>query len=244
MADRIRIVTLRLGMARAYLVRQGAASILVDSGYPGNKLAESLDKAGIGVRDLGLALITHAHVDHFGGLASLKALSPGLAIAVGEADAASLAEGRNADLKPYGRMGRFAALFSRGDVASPSQAATILFRGGENLSPYGLQAEIIATPGHTRGSLSLFLAEACDEGGREVGPAAIVGDLVMGGFVFSASPKPPLLRLGHRGAQGLPRKAPKARRHPPLYGTRRPPRRGESISEIRTLRILRRPTKA
>ena len=51
-----------------------------------------------------------------------------------------------------------------------------------------MDAEVLAVPGHTRGSLVVLVPGACDRTGRPQGTAAIVGDLVMGGFVFSGIP--------------------------------------------------------
>lgn len=188
---------LELGLARAYILRGEDGTVLVDAGTDGRGLEAGLAQAGVDPAEIVLAIVTHAHADHFGGLPWLEGLRRGLPIAIGEADADALEEGRNADLVPLGAKGRLASLLSRGDARFPSLPATLRFKGGESLSPYGLDAEILATPGHTRGSISILVPEAMDGSGRPLGPVAVVGDLVMGGFVLHARPQAPFFGSGY-----------------------------------------------
>jgi len=58
----------------------------------------------------------------------------------------------------------------------------ILINKELDLKPYGVKGKIVSTPGHTPGSLSVILA-----GGK-----AIVGDLLMGGFILKRKPRYPL----------------------------------------------------
>lgn len=189
---------LDLGLVNAYVLRSGQNAILVDSGYPGSDIASKLAALGLEPGQPRLALVTHGHSDHFGGLAGLVALMPELPVAVGEADADGMARGADVDLLPLGRRGRMAAKFSGFAARRARRVGTprgikadLLLQGGETLALYGLGARILATPGHTRGSLSLFIEEAEDASGRSIGPAAIVGDLVMGGFIMGRRPSVP-----------------------------------------------------
>jgi hydroxyacylglutathione hydrolase len=201
MTAKTKIIVLDLGMAHAYALIGGEGRVLVDSGVPGEGILVALRIAGIEAKGLRLAIVTHAHRDHFGGMAALSAAYPDLGIAIGALDAASLVEGSNADLVPLGAKGRVAAVLmkaverSRGSqprepsVAAPSIAVRL--SGGESLSPYGVEASILSTPGHTRGSVSVIVPDAVDAQGCELGTAAIVGDLVMGGFLSHRSPSLP-----------------------------------------------------
>ncbi len=186
-----KIWSLELGMARAFAIRGEDGIILVDCGYNGPSLETGMVKAGIDPGKLSLVIITHAHNDHFGGLPWLSGQRKGLPVAVGTADADALERGRNADLLPLGQKGRFAARLSKGEQSFPSFPATLCFSGGESLEPYGMDAQVIATPGHTRGSISIVLPSAEDVKGKTLGCAAIVGDLVMGGFVFHGRAQAP-----------------------------------------------------
>lgn len=195
------VCRLNLGLVNAFLLESGGNAVLVDSGYPGSDIASRLDPLGLGAGQPRLALVTHAHSDHFGGLPGLLALMPDLKVAAGEADAEGLARGVDVDLEPFGRRGRLVSRLSgagrgRPRAAAPGLKADLLFRGGESLALYGLEARILATPGHTHGSLSVFVEDAVDRKGRPLGPVAVVGDLVMGGFVMTRRPFPPLFASG------------------------------------------------
>ena len=192
----IRVHFLKLGIVRAYILEAPEASILVDSGYPGTDLGAAIAAQAPGCPPFTAAILTHAHADHFGGFPGFMGSRPGLVLACGEADAPGLAQGINVDLKPLGLKGRLFALASKGSRPVPTVPATRLVADGESLAAWGLEAMILATPGHTRGSISVFLPEAEDSRGRALGPTALVGDLVMGGFVLHALPGPPLFASG------------------------------------------------
>ena len=199
------VCRLNLGMVNAFLLESGGNAVLVDSGYPGSDIASRLDALGLEADQPRLALVTHAHSDHFGGLPGLLALRPDLKVAVGEADAEGLALGIDVDLEPLGQRGRLAARLTgtgrQNDGGQPRATgrgikADLLFQGGESLALYGMDATILATPGLTRGSLSVFIEDAEGRDGRPLGPVAIVGDLVMGGFVMKKRPSPPFFASG------------------------------------------------
>jgi glyoxylase-like metal-dependent hydrolase (beta-lactamase superfamily II) len=191
------LLPLRLGLVNAYLLVEGGRAVLVDGGYPGADIASALVSAGHSSPPPELAVVTHAHTDHFGGLKAYAASCPGLGIAVGAKDAAGLEQGINVDLAPFGAMGWLAGRFAgQPKPSGAGLAPTLLFQGGESLAQFGLDAEIIATPGHTRGSLSVFIPKAVDERGMDIGAAAIIGDLVMGGFLLKSRPRPPFFASG------------------------------------------------
>lgn len=70
-----------------YLLREGRDLTLVDAGYPGDgdDVRASITHLGHHLDDLRAVLITHAHADHLGGLASLGA-GDGVPVHVGEED--------------------------------------------------------------------------------------------------------------------------------------------------------------
>ena len=196
------IVRLRLGAAQAYALQGGHGTVLVDAGISGTQLLLELGRARIGLPDLSLLLITHAHTDHFGGAGALLGAASGLRAAMGRADAAALAAkaGANVDLTPIGAKGALAAAFVRAATAAgraePPKPGLVFvpgiqLDGGEPLAGYGVDAEVLAVLGHTHGSMAVLVPDARDEAGRPLGAVAIVGDLVMGGFVFTGRPVPP-----------------------------------------------------
>ncbi len=168
------VTKIRLSLSNAYLIR-GERAILVDSGSPGESHAiqKALASAGVDVGALSLLLHTHGHSDHAGSTAELRRLSRAPA-AIHVADAAMLRTGRNGPLPPT----RLEARMIRPLVDRPFPAAEpdIAFDQELDLAPYGVNGRVVMTPGHTAGSVSVLLA----------GGEAIVGDVLMGGFMGGA----------------------------------------------------------
>lgn len=170
----VRIVQIKLRLSNAYLVL-GERPILVDTGSPGemDRLVGALQEAGVAPRDLALILHTHGHVDHAGTTKALKALS-GAPVAVHSADADLLRRGENGPVTPSGWLGYWVRPF----VVKPFDAVEpdVVLERETDLSAYGIRARVLFTPGHTAGSLTVL---------TEAG-AAIVGDVLMGGFTNGA----------------------------------------------------------
>ncbi|HEX6547177.1 MAG TPA: MBL fold metallo-hydrolase [Candidatus Dormibacteraeota bacterium] len=68
---------LSLGAANAYLLATDRGLTLVDCGTPGcgRRVASEIAAAGHRSTDVSRIIVTHAHADHFGGLAEAKALT-------------------------------------------------------------------------------------------------------------------------------------------------------------------------
>jgi hydroxyacylglutathione hydrolase len=164
------IVPLRLGIANAFLVQEERA-ILVDTGPlgKGEAVVAALRRAGVEMSELALIVQTHAHWDHAGSTRELRAWTRA-PVAVHRADVAMLRRGDNGVLRPTCLTGRL--LLPLLDRAYPAVEPDIVFEGELDLSPYGVRARLLPTPGHTAGSVSLLTADG----------EAIVGDLMMGGY--------------------------------------------------------------
>ncbi len=89
----LRIHGLRLGNSNAYLIETAAGITLVDAGMPTStrKVLRKLEAIGH-AGDLCQIFISHAHIDHFGAAAALRART-GARIIVHEADAEALSTG-------------------------------------------------------------------------------------------------------------------------------------------------------
>jgi len=152
--------------SRAFVLK-GRKAVIVDTGFPGqaDQILETLRQNGIANKDVSLILLTHGHVDHYGNVRGLaKAL--GAPVAMGRADAAHLARGHSAPVVPASLP---AAAFARLARAPPETVkADVPVDGELDLAPYGVDAVAFATPGHTRGSLSVLAGDAC-----------LIGDLLM-----------------------------------------------------------------
>ena len=171
------IHTLALRMANAYLIEGEESLTLVDSGPPG-QAARILAEVKRLRKPLRLIFLTHAHFDHFGSAAQVRAHT-GAPVAIHQADARALAHGQTPIGSARGR-GRLSlpflpllALFNRRLRTVPD----VLLSDGDRLEPYGLPARLLHTPGHTAGSSCLLL----DGAPGRPSLAAFAGDLLTAG---------------------------------------------------------------
>ncbi len=165
------IASIPLGIANAFLILEDRP-VLVDSGSEGGvpRLLKALDAHGVGPGDLALVIHTHAHSDHCGGTAELARLG-GVTVAIDPIEAAALCTGRSSPSRPATLAGRLLGPLLR--VEFPPVEPDLLVEDGFLLEPYGVGGRVVATPGHTDGSISILL----DSGD------ALVGDLLMGGYL-------------------------------------------------------------
>ncbi len=182
------VTPLTLGpMSRMFLVKSDAGAIVVDAGMAGqtDRALESLAAHGVAPQAVRLILITHGHLDHFGGAKALRART-GAPVAVHTQDAEALRSGQNVEGTPTARL--TAVLMRAGARMAMSNADAALepdiaFDTPWRLDDYGIAGEVIHTPGHTPGSVTLLL-----DGG-----AAIVGDLATGSMLSPTRATPPLI---------------------------------------------------
>jgi hydroxyacylglutathione hydrolase len=180
------------GFTNAFLVRGDAGYVLVDTGSPGSadRILERLHDEGGAPEEVRLILITHGHVDHFGSAAELKRRT-GAPVAVHTLDAEALRQGTHVpgSLNPTGRLMALAMRLSTlGGGVVPDHAPTlepdVVFLEDWRLDEYGVAAQVLHTPGHTPGSVSVLL----DSG------ELILGDMLMGKLMgLIRSPGPPIV---------------------------------------------------
>jgi len=154
---------IELGRVNAFLLRGQDGLILIDAGYPGDDalILNAIDEIGHAPTDVRHILLTHAHVDHAGGLASLKE----------ETKALTWMHPRDAELvrmgqavRPYtvtpGLLNRLLYWgFVRGNptTISPAPIDREVGDGDEIPVAGGLQA--IHVPGHSAGQLAFLWPE-------------------------------------------------------------------------------------
>ena len=172
----LEIVRIERSYTNSYLVLGGRV-VVVDPGPPGNakRLLRVLHRRGHAPQDVALIVLTHGHADHAGAAAALRART-GAPIVVGAGDATMIGRGHDDGLEPTGSAGRRIFPFIAQDY--PGFVPDLEVVDELDLHALGLPARLLATPGHTPGSLVLALDD-----GRAIG-----GDLVRGKFTARSQP--------------------------------------------------------
>ena len=128
---------------------------LIDTGLHGSspQIIDFIHHLGRSPEEIGLIILTHNHIDHMGGLAELKQLTSAK-VAIHKADI-----GERKNLPSTGSRYRVPinqlSSTLRSVFSVKLEDVDIQLEGGEVLNPLG-GLEVIHTPGHTPGSISLF----------------------------------------------------------------------------------------
>jgi glyoxylase-like metal-dependent hydrolase (beta-lactamase superfamily II) len=143
--------------------------ILVDCGYPGflPLLERASADAGVPFREITGVVVTHHDYDHCGALADIKEKYPGVVTMASAADAPVL-EGKEKSVRLRQAQSVLANLSEsemrraneiRAAFASMKPARIDAVVGGGDVMPWRGGTEIIATPGHLPGHISLFVRD-------------------------------------------------------------------------------------
>ena len=182
---RQRVIPVRSRFVNSFIV-QAQRAIIVDTGMPGyeERILQRMQEKGVKWSDVSLIIITHGHHDHFGSAAVLREKT-GAPLAVHRADSEPLKTGINPPLHPIGAKGAIISGLSRMMKMPPTRGveADILIDGEMDLSSYGVAGRVVLTPGHTQGSVSIFMDGGC----------VLVGDLIFGGLIRRKAPDFPFL---------------------------------------------------
>lgn len=146
------------------LIQQGGRNYLIDCGYieTQTEIENSLKDFGVAITDLTGIIITHDDYDHLGGLAGLKQLNPDIKVFCGnlEEDSVSghvkserLIQAENSLLTIPDEYKNWALNFiAKLERVERVSVDTVLC----NNEIFENKLQIIHTPGHTKGHISLF----------------------------------------------------------------------------------------
>jgi glyoxylase-like metal-dependent hydrolase (beta-lactamase superfamily II) len=130
----------RFGMVNTYLVREDDGLTLIDAAIPGSTKAILAEAETLGAPIVRIVL-THAHGDHIGSLDAL----PAAEVLISNRDARLLAKDTTMDPgEPDAKL--------KGSYPGAKTKPSRTFLPGETIG----SLEVIATPGHTPGHVSLF----------------------------------------------------------------------------------------
>lgn len=153
------------GDSFAWLIPSNTGVVLIDSGMSANALLIELEERGLGPADVRGILLTHAHLDHVGGLSSF----PEATVYVGAADADLLRGERYSE-------GALPGLLESVVARKAPVNRVVEISDGATLEIDGLTFQSIHTPGHTAGSMVyrwgevLFTGDSLSPRGAGVGP--------------------------------------------------------------------------
>ena len=145
-------------IANPYLLIDPDGLTLIDAGLPRShrKILRYLSGLGYTAKDLKRILITHADFDHIGGLVALKAASGALILASPVEAQAMSAGHASRPLNPRRKLTKLLFdLMAKLFKPAPVQADEFLMDG--QILPVLGGLQVVETPGHTPGHVSLFL---------------------------------------------------------------------------------------
>ncbi len=149
----IKIITLTCNNANCYVIKTESSIVMIDSGHPGDAdmIEKKLADEGVIPAEIKLLILTHGHMDHTGTAEYFKNKYQ-TSIAMNPIDCTIL------EIKSRGLMGAVIKYLSEKELHQSLRIQPdIHLVHGQRLDQFGLPAQIIALPGHTRGSLGILL---------------------------------------------------------------------------------------
>ena len=154
----------RIGYSNVVLLKHGASAVLVDTGLKDHlkTLSGFLQQRKVEPQQVKLIVLTHTHHDHTGNLQALTELT-GAKVLVHKNEFENLKNGFIPIPKGQGFYSRFISRVGRilrPQFASPKAFVADLVNKDEfDLKPFGIDAKVITTPGHTKGSQSILAGD-------------------------------------------------------------------------------------
>ncbi len=159
-----------------YLVDGGTEAAIIDSGagLGRDAILGRLDRTGVSRERVRSLFVTHAHADHAGGAAGLRA-SLGVAVHASPEVAAILRAGDEvaASVTVGKAQGGYAA-----DYAYEATQVDTELRDGQRITVGDLEVEVVATPGHATGHTA-YLVHASDRTDLFTGDTLLFGGVIV-----------------------------------------------------------------
>lgn len=167
----MRVFTLNVGPLQAccYIVAsdEGADAAVVDPGGDAELILEQLRYRALAPRYI---LLTHGHIDHIEAAAPLKRAFPQAEVCIHEADAPMLRD-------PAAALASWIGI-----PLEPCEPGRLL-ADGDALPLGGTAIEVIHTPGHTPGGVSLLVPPAAGSDGGDEPGMVFSGDTLFAGGI-------------------------------------------------------------
>ncbi len=144
-----------------YLLFGADGICVVDTGVAGSEAAilDYVRQCGRRAEDVRMIVLTHAHPDHIGGARALQEATGCLVVAH---------ELERAWIEDTDRQARERPVPGFASLVAGSVKVALVLRDGDLLDCVGWPVEVLHTPGHSRGSISLWMP---DEGALFAGDA-------------------------------------------------------------------------
>ncbi|HPH95117.1 MAG TPA: MBL fold metallo-hydrolase [Anaerolineaceae bacterium] len=158
---------INLGLSRCFLLPCQDGYLLIDTSMAASKAAflKALQGLNVTVPQIRWLLITHHHLDHVGFAEEILKES-GARLIIHRAGVEQLKSGVMAPHRPVNRRMRLlSAMISAGGrerlPALGGRAEDVVIEGDDDhlLASIGIEGRILHTPGHTRDSISVLLAD-------------------------------------------------------------------------------------
>jgi len=159
------IIEIKHGGVNCHLLKTGSGFILIDTGVSRKRSAivRDMEKAGCRMGNLKLIFHTHADFDHTGNSVFLRE-KYNTKIAMHRLESEAVEKGslllnrkdRSHHVKMFSGTAYKLAMFFMGFSNFEKFKPDIYLEDGDDLSEYGVDAEVIHIPGHSRGSLGVL----------------------------------------------------------------------------------------
>jgi glyoxylase-like metal-dependent hydrolase (beta-lactamase superfamily II) len=180
-----KITWIKVGMVNCYILKEDGC-IMIDTGIPGQMkgFLRSLERNDLNVTDIELVILTHGHMDHIGLAGKIKELSKAK-LAIHHQEVEWLETGISPVPPGTTQWGKLMSEIGQRIPpikVSPASADFTIGDDGLSLGDFGISGEVIHTPGHTSGSVSVLLNNG----------DVFVGDLAMSARFMRPTPGSPI----------------------------------------------------